>query len=117
VRLTAILLTIGVAIFIVISFTLVLAGPTLAERVARWFSLGPVFEWGWKILQWPVVFLLVSVGIALVYYFAPDAKTGLGLAGAGINHGHHTVAARLTRFQDVRDDRGIVRRLRCGRRW
>jgi len=74
VRLTAILLTIGLAIFIVISFTLVLAGPTLAERVARWFSLGPVFEWGWKILQWPVVFLLVSVGIALVYYFAPDAK-------------------------------------------
>lgn len=72
--LTAILLTIGLAAFVAISFTLVLAGPTLAESLARWFSLGSVFEWAWKILQWPLIFLLVSIGIALVYYFAPDTK-------------------------------------------
>jgi membrane protein len=74
VRLTAILLTVAVAAFIVISFTLVLAGPTLAEHLAAWFGLGAGFEWGWKILQWPLVFGLVSVGFALVYYFAPDAE-------------------------------------------
>ena len=27
----------------------------------------------WKILQWPVVFLLASTGFGFVYYFAPDA--------------------------------------------
>jgi membrane protein len=74
VRLTAVMLTIAVATFIVISFTLILAGPTMAEWLATRFGLGDAFEWGWKILQWPLVFLLVSGGIALIYYFAPDAE-------------------------------------------
>ena len=74
VRLTAIGLTIGLAVFILISMTLVIAGPTLAEKVAETMRLGPTFAWTWKIVQWPVVFALVATGIALVYYFAPDAE-------------------------------------------
>jgi membrane protein len=74
VRLTAILLTIGVAVFILVSFVLVVAGPTLAEKVADWWYLGPAFEWTWKVLQWPLVFALVSGALAIVYYFAPDAE-------------------------------------------
>ena len=74
VRLIAIGLTIGLAFFILVSMTLVVAGPTLAERVANAMHLGPVFEWTWKILQWPLIFLLVATGIAFVYYFAPDAE-------------------------------------------
>jgi membrane protein len=74
VQLTAILLTIGVALFIIVSFALVVLGPTMATNVAIWMHLGPVFEWTWKILQWPIVFALASTGIALVYYFAPDAE-------------------------------------------
>ena len=74
VRLTAIGLTIGLALFILISMTLVVAGPTLAEKVAEAMRLGPVFTWTWKILQWPLVFTFVATAIALVYYFAPDAE-------------------------------------------
>jgi len=74
VRLTAIALTLGVAVFILISFALVLVGPTIAERLANQFYLGPAFEWTWKILQWPVVFALVSGAFAVIYYFAPDAE-------------------------------------------
>jgi membrane protein len=74
VQLTAILLTIGVALFILISFALVIVGPTLAEKVADWVHLGAAFEWAWKILQWPVVFALACTGIAMIYYFAPDAE-------------------------------------------
>src|SRR6185295_13882664 len=48
-------------------------GPTLAEKVAVWAHMGPVFTWAWWILQWPVVFLLVALAIALIYYYAPDA--------------------------------------------
>lgn len=70
VRLTAIGLTIGLSLFIIVAFALVIAGPTLAERL----PLSAAVEWTWKILQWPVVFVLVSVGIGLVYYFAPDAE-------------------------------------------
>jgi membrane protein len=74
VKLTAIGLTLALAAFIVTSMLLVLVGPTLAERVADWFRLGAAFTWTWKIVQWPVVFGLVTAGIALIYYFAPDAE-------------------------------------------
>jgi membrane protein len=74
VRLTAILLTIAVAIFIIVSFALVLVGPTMATSLADTMNLGPAFEWTWKILQWPVLFAIASLGIALIYYFAPDVQ-------------------------------------------
>src|SRR5262245_32325407 len=56
VRLVAIALTVGVSIFILVSFALILTGPALATRLADVFGLGPAFEWSWKILQWPVIF-------------------------------------------------------------
>ena len=74
VRLMAVGLTIALAVFIVASLTLVLVGPTLAEKVAVWAHMGPAFTWGWKILQWPVVFALVTLAISIIYYFAPDAE-------------------------------------------
>jgi hypothetical protein len=45
----------------------------VAEKVADWVHLGTAFEWTWKILQWPVVFALACTGIAMIYYYAPDA--------------------------------------------
>lgn len=73
-RLIAIGLTIALAVFVVVAIALVLFGPTVAERLARSLRLGQVFEWSWKILQWPVVFGLVSLAIALVYHFAPNGR-------------------------------------------
>jgi membrane protein len=73
VRLTAIGLTIALAVFLLISFTLIVAGPAIAEQLASFLGFGLVFEWGWKVLQWPLAFMLVSTAIGLVYYFAPDA--------------------------------------------
>jgi membrane protein len=74
VRLTAIALTVGLALFIVLSFGLVVAGPQIADWLAGKFALGAVFTSGWKILQWPVAFALMTTGIGLIYYFAPDAE-------------------------------------------
>ena len=71
-RMIAILLTIGVAVFILASMTLVISGPQLAELVAGRVGLGPAFEWTWKILQWPVVFALIATAFGLIYYFAPN---------------------------------------------
>ena len=72
VQLAAIALTIGVAAFILISFGLVIAGPAMADTVASWFHLSAPFAWTWRIAHWPFVFALVSIGVGLVYYFAPD---------------------------------------------
>ena len=74
VRLIAIGLTLGLAFFILASMTLIIAGPTLAERVANAMHMGAAFKWTWIVLQWPLVFALVVSGLALVYYFAPDAE-------------------------------------------
>src|SRR4051812_40632114 len=41
VRITAICLTLGVALFIILSFGLILVGPKLAEYIAYWTFLGP----------------------------------------------------------------------------
>jgi membrane protein len=74
VRLLALALTLALAAFVLVAFALVLLGPTAADYVARVAGLGPVFAWGWKILQWPVIFALVALGAAMVFYFAPDAE-------------------------------------------
>jgi len=74
VRVTAVLLTLGLAFFIILSMALIIVGPPLAERLATTMHLGPVFAWTWKIVQWPIVFLLAATGIALIYYYAPDAE-------------------------------------------
>jgi membrane protein len=74
VRVLAIALTVGVALFILVSIALVLAGPALAEHLANSLHLGTAFKWASWILQWPVVFALVATGIGTVYYFAPDAE-------------------------------------------
>jgi membrane protein len=73
-RLIAIGLTIGIALFILVSMTLIVVGPKLADYIATTVGLGPAFAWTWKILQWPIVFVLVATAIALVYYFAPDVE-------------------------------------------
>lgn len=72
VRLLAIALTIGVALFVLVSFALVIVGPQLAEPLARAVGLGSVLEWTWRIFEWPLAFVLAAIGIALVYYYAPD---------------------------------------------
>ena len=74
VRIVAILLTIGLALFVVLSFGLIIGGPQLADWMAARYALSSVFVWTWKILQWPAAFALVISGIGFIYYFAPDAE-------------------------------------------
>ena len=74
VRLTAIALTIALALFVVVSFVLVMVGPTVAEALAARMGLGGAFAMTWKVLQWPVVFALVAIAIGLLNYFGPDAE-------------------------------------------
>ena len=75
VRLTAIALTVGIAVFILVwRSRWCSSGPRSAEQLAVSLHLGAAFKWTWWIVQWPVVFALVATGIGLVYYFAPDAE-------------------------------------------
>lgn len=71
-RLLAIALTLALAVFILASLALVVAGPELADWVAGQVGLGAAFTWSWKVLQWPLVFVLIATGLGFTYYFAPD---------------------------------------------
>ena len=73
-RITAIALTVGIAVFILAAMFLIVAGPTLAETLASRLQLGQAFKWTWWVLQWPVVFVFIVSGIGLIYYFAPDVE-------------------------------------------
>lgn len=74
VRLLALAFTLALAVCVLISTVLVVAGPEIAEHVADWLKLGAAFAWTWKIAQWPLIFVLVSLGVAVIYYFAPDVQ-------------------------------------------
>jgi membrane protein len=73
VRLVAIGLTIGLAIFILAALTLVLAGPTIATYLDEQLRMGSILKWTWLVLQWPVALALVTTALGLVFYFGPDA--------------------------------------------
>ena len=73
-KLIAIGLTIVLAVFVVVSFALVMVGPTIGEKAAAALHLGPLFVWTWRIVHWPLVFALVAFAVALIYYYAPDVE-------------------------------------------
>ena len=71
-KLLAIGLTFGFAVFILSAVVLMVFGGKIGEVVAGWVGLGEVFKVLWNVISIPVVMVLVGVGIALVYYFAPN---------------------------------------------
>jgi membrane protein len=74
VRLVAILLTIGLAGFIIVSITLILYGEDIASWIAGYVGFGEFFELAWVVLQWPVAIALMLFALAAMYYFCPDVE-------------------------------------------
>ena len=73
VRLVSMALTIGLVMFVLFAFMLVVAGPNAGHWLANWFGLGEAFDVAWVYLRWPLIFALATSGIAMVFYFAPNA--------------------------------------------
>jgi len=73
VRLVSIALTIGLVLFVLMSFALIVAGPNAGHWLADRFGLSSAVDQAWIYLRWPLIFALATSGIALVFYFAPDA--------------------------------------------
>ncbi|HEX3178676.1 MAG TPA: YhjD/YihY/BrkB family envelope integrity protein [Methylomirabilota bacterium] len=73
-KLVALGLTIGFSIFILSALVLLAFGPKIGETVASWIGLGHVFTLVWNIVSIPVIMVLVAIGIALVYYLAPNVE-------------------------------------------
>jgi membrane protein len=65
-------LTIALTVLVLSAVTIVLYGGTIAEYVGNHVGLGGPAVMGWKIVQWPVAFMFMSVAFGCVYYFAPN---------------------------------------------
>jgi membrane protein len=74
VRLMAVSLTIALAVFVLLAFTMIVAGPNAGRWLAGWFGLSSAFDTAWVVLRWPAIFALATTGIAFVFYYAPNAE-------------------------------------------
>ncbi|WP_333767143.1 YihY/virulence factor BrkB family protein [Streptomyces sp. IBSBF 2435] len=68
---TVVLMALAVASTVIAVFT----GP-LAHQAGTWLGVGDSALTAWSILKWPVLVVLVTVMIALLYWAAPNAKGG-----------------------------------------
>jgi membrane protein len=73
VRLVSIGLTFALVAFVLLAFSIIVAGPHAGRWLAGWFGLSDAFDTVWVVLRWPLTFALATSGIAMVFYYAPDA--------------------------------------------
>ena len=74
VRGIAILLTLVLAALLIATMLLLIFGPELGGFLAGQVGLGPEFAFFWDLVRWPIVVILLMIGVALIYYFAPDVE-------------------------------------------
>ena len=71
-QVTAIAVTLGVALMVVGALGLLVLGPPVGHYVADRFGLGVAFDWAWEIGRWVGAGLLVMIVWAIAYHFLPD---------------------------------------------
>lgn len=70
----AVVLTLGLSLFIIVALGLLVLGPPLARAIADTVGLGRLFELAWFLAQRPAVFIIVSFALALLYWAAPSRR-------------------------------------------
>jgi membrane protein len=82
-RLTALILTLVLAVFTLTALLLLVFGERIGEVLARWVGLGPVFTMLWTVLHWPAAALLGLSGITLLYTLGPAVRPAWSLVTPG----------------------------------
>lgn len=71
-QLTAVLVTLGVSLLVLLALGLLTLGPLVGHYIADRFGLGPTFDTAWSIGRWPGAGLLMMFVWAILYRFLPD---------------------------------------------
>lgn len=74
VRLTAIGLTFALALFILVSFAAIMLGSDLFLSIGQTLGFDTQVAFAWRIVRFPLAFILVATAMALVFYFGPDVE-------------------------------------------
>src|SRR6185295_10129614 len=73
-RLTAIGLTVALAVLIMTALLIVLGGSKIADHLASMYVIGRASAIAWKIIQWPIALAFMLLAFALIYFFAPNLR-------------------------------------------
>ncbi len=76
-------LTLAVAVLLAVSALIVVVTGGLAYRVGQAMGLGSVAVTIWDIAKWPVLLILVSLMIAILYWASPNARHGFRWVSPG----------------------------------
>ncbi len=67
-------LTVAMMVMLVVSaFGLAVSGP-IADQVGRWLGIGSTGLMIWGVAKWPVIVIIVSLAICLLYWAAPAVR-------------------------------------------
>jgi membrane protein len=69
---TAVLLTLGAAVFVITSLILILAGAQVSQWIADVTGMDWLVTLAWPLLQWPTIVFFLLMGVNLIYYWAPN---------------------------------------------
>lgn len=72
VRLVSIGLTVGLTILLMAALLIVLYGAKIGDALAGSLGYNTLFDWSWRIVQWPIMLIFVFLTFELIYYFAPN---------------------------------------------
>jgi membrane protein len=72
--LVALVLTIAVFFMVLIAIIAFFYGGALVEFLSYQLGLSAGLTFLWKLAQWPIAMLFLSIAIAVIYHFAPDTK-------------------------------------------
>jgi membrane protein len=73
-KVLSIILTLVLSGFVILSTLLVLLGPDISHDLFQWLGLAGDSMNFWSTLRLPLVLLLNTLAISILYYFAPEAK-------------------------------------------
>ncbi|HWP42602.1 MAG TPA: YihY/virulence factor BrkB family protein [Blastocatellia bacterium] len=73
-RLVALGLTIAVCLLVIGGALIITYGDQLARLVAGWLGIGIAFEAVWPYVNYLLGLFMLTVGLSVLYYFAPNAR-------------------------------------------
>jgi membrane protein len=74
VTLTALLMTLGAGIAVVVAAAGLLIGPEIVRRTWAWFGFGGAFDLVWRYIRWPMVAAAIVMMLGGLYLFLPNVK-------------------------------------------
>jgi membrane protein len=75
--------TLATLVLLVVSAFLVVLTGGLAHRAGQALGIGPAAVTAWDIAKWPVLVILVSVMLAILYWASPNARQGFRWVSPG----------------------------------